>query len=413
MRPFRPSRGAGLSGIRQCLAALALAGAVPWAATPAHAFDDDVWRFSVSMGYQYDSNLFRLPDAYPIAALTGRSQRSDTSRLLSAMLSFDRQFRRQRLQASISVDDQRYRTYAMLDSTGYDAAIQWQLDYLTQSSARLAYRRDHSMLGFADFRAALLNMVTSDTFSIDTATQWQPRWSILANLRRAAYRNDTTQRRNADFDQADVEAGVRYTGATDSRWDLVWRHSEGDYPKQPNPLYDPSFRENAWQTRVLWGVPGATRVSGQFGWVDRRNTVLSQRSYRGAVWRIQADWLPSDKFALSATYRNDLSSYLDLSSSHALMRGLSVRARWAATDKTTLQLDVDWLDREFRGNPGLLAIESPGRRDRQRAVGLTLTQRPTSWLEWSLGLRREMRDSNVAFYDYDANVFFVTLAFRN
>ena len=378
------------------------------------AFDGDPLRFSLSASRMHDSNVFRLPDGYPVAALTGRAQRGDSMTQLGAMLAFDRTLRRQHIAASLNVTDTRYATYRQLDSVGYDLAANWRLEHRSDSSLALSLRKSRVMSGFADFRAALKNMVDTEAFDVASTTQVLPRWAVIANGGHARFRNDTEIRRPLDLDLGYLEAGLRFDWLTGSNWDLVWRASNGRYPNHAAGTGASSgYREQQLLTRLSWVPTPATRLQGQLGWLGRREDGIQVRDFSGPTARLIVDWRVSDKLTASGSLRNELSSYQDLTSSYAVMRGIGLGAVWGVTEKTSVRGSVDWLRRSFGGDPGLLRASPPGREDLIRAGVIALAVHPVSWLELSAELRRESRRSNWAGADYDANVLLLKLAFRN
>lgn len=386
------------------------------------AFEGDPFKFSLSAGYLHDSNVFRLPDDFLVSTLTGSDQRGDTTYQLAGSLGFERDYGPQHIRLNANITDSRYSTYSFLDNTAYDAGASWRLNFLTKSFVEVAYGRAQYLLGFADFRSAVKNIIARDSFDLRSLVEFRPRWSVIASTGIATYRNSSDLRSATDFELGYVEAGLRYDWLSGSNWDFAWRSSDGRYPNQQlndaagNPIpgaVDNNFRENTVLARLSWAATGATRFNGQLGYTERRLPNQSERNFSGLTWRLGGELQTSDKFFVSATIRNELSAYQDIVSNYAVLRGISLGATWSVTDKAQVRGSAEWLKRDFRGDPGLVLTTQSRREDTIKSLGVSFALQPTSYLEWTTDLRREERDSNQNGFNYRANTLFTRLNFRN
>ncbi|MGH8746242.1 MAG: outer membrane beta-barrel protein, partial [Burkholderiales bacterium] len=158
-----------------------------------------------------------------------------------------------------------------------------------------------------------------------------------------------------------------------------------------------------------WTLSGASHLGARIGQVSRRYHQLPQRDFSGAAARAEYDWKPTGKLSLSAIVQRDLSAYEDIRSNFVLVKGITLRPSVRLSDKTELAASLESSVLDYLGDPGLAAAAAPGRVDRVRAAGLSLTYRPIRAATLQLSLRRERRSSNVPLADYEADTAFASV----
>jgi long-subunit fatty acid transport protein len=99
---------------------------------------------------------------------------------------------------------------------------------------------------------------------------------------------------------------------------------------------------------------------------------------------------------VSAAYRDVAPLVQVQSANFVLVRGVSVKPRWAITDKIAIEGDAEYNMWDYRGN----LVTGENFTYRVRTFGAGLSYRPTQKILLQCGYAYEMRTGTVPFADY-------------
>ena len=116
-------------------------------ALPAIAKEGDTFRPFVSVGYFYDSNLFRLDEGENASLVT---QRDDRYRVVSAGIDVDWKPGRQQIVANVTKTWIRYDRYTYVDFDGDDMQATWNWRLGNRLSGNLGAAKSTSLSAFED-----------------------------------------------------------------------------------------------------------------------------------------------------------------------------------------------------------------------------------------------------------------------
>ena len=89
------------------------------------------------------------------------------------------------------------------------------------------------------------------------------------------------------------------------------------------------------------------------------------------------------------------------SSNFVLVKGISVKPKWNATDKITVTAVADYAIWDYRGDP----LNATSYQHRVRSLGAGIAWRPSPRFTFQAGYLHERRTSTLDLADYDVDLF--------
>lgn len=415
------TRGQIKSGTRpnrlfpRCLAAAAVAAVAAGFALPAHealALWDDRLELFASESITHDSNVFRLSDDVDAAAAIGSSEKSDTIYTTSLGFNLDVPYGRQRFVGGYAKNYYRYDRFSVLDFDGSEARAAWLWQAGNDWSGQAGYTETRALASFATIGGVAPNPLKIQYAFANAAYLIVPSIRIGGGLDRRKYSNDNAALQVNNVEVDGVNGSLTYISRAGNEIGLEARWDDGDF-ENPETVGGVAVN-NDYEQRTIsavgrWDVTGISRLSGRLGLVDRSYDTLGQRDFDGVIWRAVWDWRATGKLTVSTVAQRDISATEDITTSFVLVKGVAVRPTLALSEKITLAGNIEYADRDYLGDPGIVVVAGPQRSERVRTLGLSATYRPVRPLSVILALLHQTRSSNIALSDYDVNVVSLTL----
>ncbi|MDP2030076.1 MAG: outer membrane beta-barrel protein [Thiobacillus sp.] len=395
-------------------------------ALPAMAKEGDTFRPFVSLGYFYDSNLFRLDENE-----SPGTQRDDRYALLSAGANVDWKPGRQQVVANLTKTLIRYDNNAYLDFDGDDMQATWNWRLGNRLSGNLGAAKSTSQSSFGDIGLAN-NQVDRERRFGRAEWEFHPRWRIGGGLETTDNTNSDPSQLSQNVQQQVQDVVLKYLTPKGSNLRAQVRRIDADFPNQqtlgftvePVPPFfftvvaDNSFKQTEYNLLGDWRLSGKLTLRGQAGWVDRQYknelkddlggaALLNERpDFSGFTGRLSADWFATGKTLLSVSAYREPGGATDINASSVLRTGASVNGVWLMREKWRLNLGATYENRDFKGDPG---ATQPQRNDDTLGSSLSLSYTPHPVVAIDLGLRAGSRDSNITGEDYSFHSLFATV----
>lgn len=368
------------------------------AADPADAFN-----VYINQSFQHDDNLYRLPDG---VKPFGDGQREDTLSITSFSALFDRVYSRQRLYAGVDLAVVRFQEYGDLDYDTKGGNLGWDWSVGSRWSGKLVFKQDELARDFSDVRTSTRETSINTQRIVDTEADfwWHPDWAVGVGYERreSEYSDEASQRSN--YEASTPEVSLTYRPATGNRLSLRARFTDGDYPdRTANVVADEGYKQRDLRLRGYWRLTGASRVSGYVGYTDREYRNLEVRNFSGMTGRLQHDWSITGKAQLKTVVRRELGAREDLTDNFVVTKAVSLAPSWAATSKISLHGLMEWRQRDFGGDPGLVT-GAPEQDDVTRVLRLSMSYMPLDQLNVSVSHTHSTRTSDRSSNEYAADV---------
>jgi exopolysaccharide biosynthesis operon protein EpsL len=406
-------------------AGLALAALV---AMPVQAKGGDTLRPFVSMGYFYDSNLYRLAEAE--FNLAPSDLRDDRYSILSAGINVDWKPGRQQIVANATKTWIRYDQNSRLDFDGDDTQATWNWRLGNRLSGNLGAAKSTSQSSFED-----VNLVNNevDRERLYGRAEWEfhPRWRIGGGVEEVDNTNSALTQRSQDFEQQVYDVVLSYRTPKGSNLSAQVRRVDSEFhdPQilsvSPLPPFfvlvgvaDDSYKQTEYNLLGDWRLSGKLTLRGRAGWTDRqyKNVLrgdfdefvfpqLKERpDFSGYTARLSADWYATGKTLLSVAAYQELGDAMDINASTVLNTGASVNGVWMLREKWRLNAGATFVNRVYEGDPG-----ASQRNDDTLGASLSLSYVPIQAVSVDLGVRAGRRDSSIPVEDYEYHSVFANV----
>jgi exopolysaccharide biosynthesis operon protein EpsL len=375
-------------------------------AQEAAARGPDALTFLVGAGLRHDDNLYRLNSNADVHALTGKSERSDQIRTVSAEVRLDEQYSQQRFLVSAGVTDNRYQTYSNLNYAAKNYQAEWQWYLTSRFTGRVAADRAQALADFRDFQGTTSRNVVTTQNRHFVADWWATGgWHLVGGA--VETRQDYSQQNMTTAASSRLrsgEGGVRYAAESGDSVTLLARRGNGEYPDRvvdTVALFDNRFSQNETELSLGYRLSGKSMLTGRLARVERKHDNIPERDYTGTTGLFDWRWDPTAQLVVNLSAGRDIVSYQEATTSYYTNDRLSVAPTWVMSAKTSLGLryEQDW--RNYKGAVTPIAV---AREDRVRVVGLNLVWAPTTTISVTGAVQREKLTSNISAFEYTANV---------
>ncbi|NMF98535.1 hypothetical protein GPA27_14190 [Aromatoleum toluolicum] len=378
---------------------------------PALGAEGDAHGLTISHELVRDDNLFRMPDdTRPV--IDGRvRQRSDTVNVTALSATFDRTYGRQRLVGELGITRNDYLEFNHLDFTAKNCRGTWLWGFGKQWSGTVTTEQSESLRSFADRGTTTRSVNTYRRHAADARYRLDPRWAVGVGWVHADSRYDEPRSSGSEYVEDAFEALAHYRSPTDSTLTFVARGATGRYPgRERSETSMTGYEQRDLLLRANWMASGHSRISGNIGYTWREYPHVSEKNFSGLTGRLTHDWTPSGKVGLGVTVRREMGAREDVADNFVITRAVSVDPSWVVSSKIQVRGKVEWLRRDYGGDP--FASVSPDRDDRTRAVSVAVEWTPVRAVVLRLGARSERRFASAAAPGYAAQGAFLSAKFR-
>ncbi len=353
----------------------------------------------------YDSNLYRIPVNFgPVAsALSPNAQRADFVDTVSAGAVGQWLVGLQDFDLTVRADESRFAHNTALNNTGGDAALRWNWRVGPYFSGAAGGEFNRALASFAEERYLGRDLV--DTKSYFGTARWQvgPRWAAFGG----ALVNDISHGAPAaafnNFKTNSGNVGVEYATGVANVVGLEYRYTDGTYPPNytfDNVPFDRNFKDNQYRANLQYVFTEKTQFDAYAGYLKHTlpsTNILSSAvfgNFSGDIWRVTANWAPTEKTQLTAAGWHELHAYLVNASNYFLSQGFSLAAQWKAREKITATLVLSRESQSYSNLNTVLANLTAPRHDTVTGEQFNVFYLPTERITVNLFVRNEQRDSN-------------------
>lgn len=287
----------------------------------------DTFHPYIGVGYNYDDNLFRLPEDQ--MRLT--SGNSDTYRTVIGGVSFERPISRQIFSGSAGFSSMKYDRNSQLDYVGKDlsADLHWFIAAHFEGHVGASYTQ--SLAPFADFHSEERNLRVYKRDYIDGSWRFHPSWRWRNSYDRTQYQYSLAVQRVNDRTDDAVVSGIDFLAASGSTIGFQLRRLKDSFPNGQaigSGTYGSGYIQNEAKLNVLWLASGTTQLLFLGGWVQHKPNAQVQTTESGTNARLIATWTPLGRLRVVAQTWHEFSAIDGALVNSALSTGASADATW-------------------------------------------------------------------------------------
>lgn len=258
------------------------------------------WFVGGLLSMTHDDNLLRLGDGQP--PLAGQS-RSDAVRSAALIGGLDQSFGRQRLQANLTLRQNRFDRNDRYDNESYSGSLALEWTTVNRLSGQFGASRSRAL---STFNAEVIGLLAQRNFETTEAVDASVRlglvtaWSLELTGTTRRTRNSldlpTVQAQNLDQDSAAVGLAWRPGSAFDAT--LSARESRGRYPtfRSVNGSFqDDRFEQRGVELSARWQPSGASRLEARIGSGQTQYQRGGDRDFDSVSGSLNWIWRPTGK----------------------------------------------------------------------------------------------------------------------
>ncbi len=373
--------------------------------------------------YTYDDNLYRIPpDFGPVSSLLSpHATRGDRINMASVGGYGQWIAGRQDVDVTVRIDNSRFAHNTNLDNTGGDALLNWNWEVGPYFSGDAGAEYNRALAGFAETRYLGRDMVATTQYFGDAKYQMGPRWSIVGGVRDSDFTHGAAAAAYNNFRNKTGNVGVQYaTGASDV-FGLEYRYSDGTYPPNytfDNVLFNRNFKENSYTGTAQYSINDKLNFNAYVGYLTHTlpsDNTLSNKifgNFSGDIWRVTANWSPTEKTQLQISGWRELHAYMVDASNYFVSKGVSISPVWTPREKISVAVVASVENQYFSNLNTYLASLLAPRFDRAIGEQINVYYRPRE--RWSVNLffRHENRSSNESDFSYADKLANVAVTYK-
>lgn len=382
--------------------ALALALAAMFS-SPAFALWGDRVEIFAGQNVSYDSNVFRISDRRDAASTIGEPELSDTSYTTLAGFTANIPISLQRIEASVVWNHTRYDRFSDLDFNGHNARAAWLFAYQDVVTGEVSMTQVKGLSTFTNIQGRVPDFVTSRTFLTSAAWMMTPRWRLHGNVTASEQEHTAPQRLVQDLERASAETGLSYVTPLANRIGAAVRVERGRLPTETvfaGVPFDNSYDQLGAGVIGRWEVTGLSTLDARVEYIKREYDQLQSRNYSGPTFSASWTYAPTAKTSFVTTAIRDIGPLEDINTSFVLVTGISVKPKWNATEKITVQGNAEYSEWDYRGDP----LIGTNWTNKVRTFGIAVAWRPFTRVLLQAGASREKRTSSLPFNDYTVDL---------
>lgn len=412
------------AGVQAAAVAIALAGA----GTSALAQEVPLgFTFGPGEAITYDSNVLRLSGDVP-----DPQGRSDVSAFTSLTGKLHENYGREDLNLSATVGRVLFKRHTQLDYTQQDLRGSLHASLPLTIEATLSASHGATLAHFADLGTTARNVITRNDANADLDLPVLADWRAVAGTQGSQSRNSNAVFKSQDFNTAEAHGGIRYQPTTGNHVDLLVRSISGTYINgSPSSLVGPGYRDHAADLSADWTFSGASQLHGRAGYVKHTNDdhffpvldpfgfpvqpprqVEINRNFSGPALDLTYTWKLTALTSLRLFGLRAAGAAGDNTYQSAITHTYRVAPSFQPTVKTEVDAYGEWSKRDYSIYllPGTAQLSGVQRIDRSRSFGTTGVWNPRRWLQGSLDIHHEVRDSTASLGQFKDTV--ATLQFQ-
>lgn len=375
-------------------------------AANALADDPNPYYVGTSIGYNHDSNVFRLPEA------TGDSYLS-----YGLLGGFDQPIGRQRVYANGTVRKNKFDKLNDLDNNSYSLTTGLDWSTVDRISGNLKYSANQSLASYSTTISTLpirVRNIEKDSELLARAQYGLASLFILDGSlthRKLDYSAAEYQIYNYDLNVGSI--GLKYRPSAALTTGIAYRISRGKYPERPNAAGEAAkIERNDVDLTASWLPTGESTVDARLSYGTRKDDAASQTNFKGSTGSLAWTFQPTGKLSFKTSFTRDTgleTNYLNtaqgqsvgIGDNNTLTNSLYMTANYNVTAKIQATVNAGYNRRNLRATVGDDVVTG---NDSTRRVSVGLNYTPTRNSLVGCGIGRESRNANSALsYAYSAN----------
>jgi hypothetical protein len=365
----------------------------------------DKINYYVSGGMIYDDNLFRLPTSF-VATPASSGVRADEIYIGSLGVDGNWVFGRQTVDFDLHIDRNEFQHNDQLDNTSHNdrVVLNWSAGSRISGQAGVDFAR--ALTDFTNTRDLARDLVASVSYFGNARLSLGPRLGLVGEFRYDSITHSVIDAQFNDYHSKTSGARFEYIDLAGNTVFLEYRHVSARYPPGfliNNEPFNEDYDENISRVFGKYVVTQKTQVEGYVGYLRRTYPYAGIGGFSGGVWNGTFRWVPTSRTELTLNEWRQLEADLNAESEYFVSRGEGITPEFVYSPKLSFTLMATYDDQRYFDSTAIVPTLSM-RHDRVIAQQLGLLYKPRINLSVRLSYRHEIRNSNLAEFEYRDNL---------
>jgi hypothetical protein len=184
--------------------------------------------------------------------------------------------------------------------------------------------------------------------------------------------------------------------------DLLVEYVQADYDYEVDPFgLGLDSDEDQMLIGLVWEATANTTGTAKIGRLDKEFDSAVRDEFSGTIWSAQVDWTPTEQSIINFT-TSQLPKETNVGNGNFIdgtMTSVSWKQAWTSAISTTVNFGTGEDD-----------YDETNRSDDVTNYGISLDYEFRRWMSVGLAYKYDERDSNVDVFDYDRNVYSLTVS---
>jgi exopolysaccharide biosynthesis operon protein EpsL len=365
----------------------------------------------------YDNNLYRLPSYLTDVAtlVSPNASREDYINTVYAGVDAQWSLAQQTIALNLRVNENRFAHNDELNNYSGNADLLWNWRIGSTLSGQAGGDYTRALANFAETLYLGRDLVDATDYFGTARYQLGPHWGVYGGIREADTSHNALAAEINDSQNKSAHVGIEYATTVDDTIALEYRFNDGHFPEGDYFLdgvsFDRNYKQDTASVLLKYVITDKTVVNASAGYLKRDYTNEPIGAFSGDVWRVTAQWQPTDKTQISFAAWRELQAYLASESDYFVAKGGSISPVWAASEKFTLSMTVLEVDQDYIStSPSVLTVGTRHDRLNTQQVGVIYT--PTRAILLNFSYSYQQRHSNQAQFTFDDRVATAAFTFK-
>lgn len=366
---------------------------------------DDTFRPYVASSFLYDNNFLRLSKSVDSVATTGKRDKSDFIKQVTAGFDMDWKLSRQHFIVNANANRSWFQNYTSLDYTGWNTKAQWDWQLGNHLNGEIGYSNIQTLGDFSQLNQLVDNLQNNQRYFGNAGYLFHPNGKINFGVFRTERQYDDPIRQQFSNNIEDnAQLDLQYLSPAGSIWGLQVIATDGQYPQRQ--LTATSTLDNAY-TRMNyaatwdWRISRKTRVDGFLGYTQQNHKHFGSRNFADITAELNLNWQASEKTLLQLSTRRLIAQANNQFATFVLTQGAWFDVTWQSTPKITLKLPMSYQQQEYLGGTGNV-VGLDQQKDNVGTIGFNVMYYPLDSISAGTLLSYEKRDSTDPLRTYDS-----------
>lgn len=370
--------------------------------------DPNPYYIGGSLGYSHESNVFRVPTAI-----------SDSYTSIGLLGGFDQPIGRERIYATGSVRENRYRNIKELDNTSYSLVSGLDWSTVNKLSGAIRYSTAQSLATSTSLANAQPLNVRNVERNSDLSARVQYGFAALLSLEGSVARRTLTSSAAAykpnDYELNVYSTGIKYRPSSGLTMGVGLRASRGHYTHQLNASGEAARLErNDVDLTATWIPTGQSTIDARLSFGKRTGDAVSQGDFSGTTGSLLWSYQPTGRLrfrtslirdtGLETGYARQIEGQtVGAGDNNRLTTALALTGSYEVSAKiqSTASLNYNHRSLTFTPGAGQAAIEGSD-STKNYSIGASYAPTRNSLVSCSIG-RESRSTASVLSYAFSAN----------